>query len=403
VNRSQISQRSIGQRWARLQLSLVCEPGDPRLPGLLADHEPVELVELIRAGRAIGGRMFPSAWVHAAQSMASEVARTRDLAEAAALRWIIPGDKHWPERLNDLDHAPANGGATGAPLGLWVRGNGSLGELVEHSVSIVGARDCTAYGAEQAAEIAADAGSAGFTVVSGAAFGIDACAHRGALAMLTPTIAVLACDAATSYPRAHAALLQRIAEEGLVVSEQPPGRAPTKARFLARNRLIAALTVGTVVVEARRRSGALSTLGWADQLGRATMAVPGPVTSQQSVGTHEAIRDGKAMLVTTGSDVVAALAGLEIPASAPAQPSDDDTAFDALTAEQAQVLDALEWTTPLGISGVARRAGLERVAAERALRVLEQGGWAAPDGSGRWLLARRADLEQPTLPRTVGE
>jgi DNA processing protein len=275
--------------------------------------------------------------------------------------------------------------------------------LVERSVSIVGARDCTAYGAEEAAEIAADAGSAGFTVVSGAAFGIDACAHRGALAMLTPTIAVLACDAATSYPRAHTALLQRIAEEGLVVSEQPPGRAPTKARFLARNRLIAALTVGTVVVEARRRSGALNTLAWADQLGRVTMAVPGPVTSQQSVGTHEAIRDGKAMLVAVGSDVVAALGGLEIPHGSTAQPGEGDTAFDALTSDQARVLDALDWSTPLDTPGLAGRAGLGRAATERALRVLAEGGWAAAVGSGRWLLARRADLEQPKLPRTVGE
>lgn len=388
---------------ARLQLSLICEPGDPRLAELLAEHEPVELVELIRAERAVGGRTLPPAWMHAAQTVESEVERTREVADAAGLRWIIPGDKAWPERLNDLDHAAPNGGAAGAPLGLWVRGKGSLAALVERSVSIVGARDCTAYGAEQAAEIAADAGSAGFTVVSGAAFGIDACAHRGALAMLTPTIAVLACDAATSYPRAHAALLQRIAEEGLVVSEQPPGRAPTKARFLARNRLIAALTTGTVVVEARRRSGALNTLAWADQLGRVTMAVPGPVTSQQSVGTHEAIRDGKAMLVALGSDVVAALGGLEIPAASPIRPGDGDTAFDALTSDQARVLDALDWTAPLDTSGVADRAGLGRVATERALRVLAQGGWAAADGSGRWVLARRADLEQPKLPRTVGE
>lgn len=221
--------------------------------------------------------------------------------------------------------------------------------------------------------------------------------------MLTPTIAVLACDAATSYPRAHAALLQRIAEEGLVVSEQPPGRAPTKARFLARNRLIAALTGGTVVVEARRRSGALNTLAWADQLGRVTMAVPGPVTSQQSVGTHEAIRDGKAMLVTTGSDVIAALCGLEIPASSPASAERGDTAFDALTPDQARVLDALDWKVPLGMSDVARRAGVGRASTERALGALAEGGWAAADASGRWLLARRADLEQPKLPRTVGE
>ena len=391
------------QRSARLQLSLICEPGDPRLPELLTACQPAELLELIQAGRAVGGRSLPSAWIHAAQCIESDVERTQELADAAGLRWIVPGDKAWPERLHDLDHAPPNGGAAGAPLGLWVLGAGSLAGVVERSVAIVGARDCTAYGAEQAAEIAADAGSAGFTVVSGAAFGIDACAHRGALAMLTPTVAVLACDAATSYPRAHAALLQRIAEDGLVVSEQAPGRAPTKARFLARNRLIAALTVGTVIVEARRRSGALNTLAWADQLGRVTMAVPGPVISQQSVGTHEAIRDGKAMLVTTGSDVIAALGGLEIPTSSPARSEGGDTAFDALTPEQARVLDALEWKVPLGVPDVARRAGVGRAGTERALRVLAEGGWAAADTSRRWLLARRADLEQPTLPRTVGE
>lgn len=393
----------MNRRDALLRLSLVCEPGDPRLPELLAEYQPAELLKRIQAGRAVGGRSVPQAWLHAAQDVDPEVERTRHLADAAGLRWIIPGDRAWPERLNDLGHAPPNGGATGAPLGLWVRGDRSLADLVEQSVSIVGARDCTAYGAEQAAEIAADSASAGFTVVSGAAFGIDACAHRGALAMLAPTIAVLACDAATSYPRAHAALLQRIAEEGLVVSEQPPGRSPTKARFLARNRLIAALTLGTVVVEARRRSGALNTLAWADQLGRVSMAVPGPVTSQQSVGTHEAIRDGKAMLVATGSDAIAALGGLDITPSMPVRAGEGDTAFDVLTSEQARVLDALEWKTPLITSDVARQAGVGQAGTERALRVLQDGGWAVAAGPGRWLLARRADLEQPELPRTVGE
>lgn len=397
-----MSRSDLSPRDARLRLSLVCEPGHPRLPELLAEFAPAELMSLIQAGRAVGGRSLPSGWVHAAQSVEPDVERAKDLAEAAGLRWIVPGDKEWPGRLDDLDHVPPNGGATGAPLGLWVRGRGSLAQIVENSVALVGARDCTAYGAEQAADIAADVGSAGFTVVSGAAFGIDACAHRAALAMLTPTIAVLACDAATSYPRAHAALLERIAEEGLVVSEQPPGRAPTKARFLARNRLIAALTLGTVVVEARRRSGALNTLAWADQLGRVSMAVPGPVTSQQSVGTHEAIRDGKAVLVTTGPDVVAAVAGVEVSPAASTQPGDGDTAFDALTSEQALVLDSLEWNTSLSVADVARRAGLAPAATDRALRALNQGGWAAAEASGRWLLARRADLEQRTLPRTVG-
>jgi DNA processing protein len=295
-------------------------------------------------------------------------------------------------------------GATGMPLGLWVRGERSLADLVDRSVAIVGARDCTAYGAEVAGEIAADASSAGFVVVSGAAYGIDACAHRGALATLSPTVAVLACDAATDYPRAHAALLNRIADEGLVVSEQPPGQVPTKARFLSRNRIIAALAEGTLVVEARRRSGALNTLAWADQLGRPTMAVPGPVTSQHSVGTHQAIRDGKAVLVSTGQEVVSALSGFV----AEVEPvRADDTAFDRLTSVQARVLDALEWTKPLGLDELSGRAGLGRESVERALADLVAGGWAAPIGRApaatRWLLVRRADLESPEQPRTVGE
>ena len=149
-----------------------------------------------------------------------------------------------------------------------------------------------------------------------------------------------------------------------------------------------------MVVEARRRSGALNTLAWADQLGRVTMAVPGPVTSQQSVGTHEAIRDGKAMLVGSGTDVVTALTGLDSSAleAAPEPPAATDTAFDALPSDQRRVLDALEWTTPFDAFHVARRAGLTPRATERALRALAQEGWAAADDSSRWRLLQRADL-----------
>jgi DNA processing protein len=209
-------------RTARLALRLICEPGDPRLPVLLATIDPLKLVDAIRAGRRVGGVAFPTAWMHGAQDVDADVDRVLDRADAAGLRWIVPGDMAWPQRLDALDHVEQIAGATGMPLGLWVRGERSLADLVDRSVAIVGARDCTAYGAEVAGEIAADASSAGFVVVSGAAYGIDACAHRGALATLSPTVAVLACDAATDYPRAHAALLNRIADEGLVVREQPP-------------------------------------------------------------------------------------------------------------------------------------------------------------------------------------
>jgi DNA processing protein len=386
-------------RRARMALSLVCEPGDPRLPSLLGSAEPAEVLTALRSGRRLGGMSVPAAWLHAVQSIDRDLERVTRLAAAAGLRWIVPGDTAWPTQLDDLNHVEPVAGATGAPLGLWVRGAGSLADLVERSVAIVGARDCTAYGAEMAADLAADTASAGFTVVSGAAFGVDASAHRGALAVLRPTVAVLACDAATDYPRAHSALLRRVAEDGLVVSEQPPGQVPTKARFLSRNRLIAALTRGTIVVEARRRSGSLNTLGWADQLGRPTMAVPGPVTSQHSVGTHQAIRDGRAVLVTTGTEVVGELAGF-VP-----QPDADrvpDTMFDRLTPEEAGALDALVWNAWLPLEEVARRSGLSPDSAAGALSTLAGRGFALA-GAGGWMLLRRADLEPPSPPRTVGE
>jgi DNA processing protein len=370
----------------------------------MATVPPAEIVAALRNNRRLNGQRPPTAWVHAAQTVDAELDRVRSRADEAGLHWIVPGDRAWPHRLAALDHVEPIAGATGQPLGLWVRGEQSLATAVERCVAIVGARDCTAYGSELAAELAADTSSAGFSVVSGAAFGIDASAHRGALVSGRPTIAVLACDAATDYPRAHAALLRRIADDGLVVSEQPPGQVPSKARFLSRNRLIAALAEGTVVVEARRRSGALNTLAWADQLGRSTMAVPGPVTSQYSVGTHQAIRDGKAVLVTTGQEVVGELAGF---VAEPEPDREADSAFDRLTAAERRVLDALEWSVPLPLDDLARRAGLARHSAARALADLVTNGWAAsvpsPAGSIGWLLVRRADLESPGPPRTVGE
>ena len=212
--------------------------------------------------------------------------------------------------MSDLDHVEPLQGATGAPIGLWLRGVGHLAEMCEQSVAIVGARNCTTYGAECASELAADCSDAGWTVISGAAYGVDGCAHRGAFLMNAPTAGVLACGADLDYPKSHGALITRIGEVGVVLSEQAPGEKPLKNRFLSRNRLIAALTQGTVVIEAAVRSGSLNTLNWADQLGRTTMALPGPVTSQQSAGVHAAFRAGKAVVVTSGREIVAELSGL---------------------------------------------------------------------------------------------
>ncbi|MFC5678306.1 DNA-processing protein DprA [Aeromicrobium endophyticum] len=371
----------------RMALSLVAEPGDPRLPVLLAAHEPGRVVEAIRGGAPLPDVRLPDAWRERGHDLDRLVAGATDRAAAGRLRWICPGDRGWPARLDDLDHVEPLHGTSGAPLGLWVRGPGQLAQLVEHSVAVVGARDCTTYGAECASDLGADLTDAGWTVVSGAAYGIDGCAHRGALAMGRPTVAVLACGADVDYPRSHSTLLDRIAEEGLVVSEQAPGEAPLKNRFLSRNRIIAALTVGTVVVEAALRSGSLNTLHWADQLGRVTMALPGPVTSKASGGAHGAVREGKAVLVTDASDVVEEVGGLGV--GEVAGPS-EQTEFDRLPPATRAALDGLDWQVPRTPDEVAAAVRSTVRDVRRALAVLERHDLAARQGPG-WVLVRRAD------------
>jgi len=273
---------------ARLELSLLTEPGDANLQVEVTEASVVEAVERRRTPQ-----------------LAAMVEHALTLADNAGMRWICPGMSEWPGALDDLNHVEPLNGAGGAPWGLWVRGTSRLDDLAGRGVAVVGARSCSTYGADVAGEIAADLADAGFIAISGAAYGIDACAHRGALAMRRPTVAVLACGADRAYPLAHTRLLEQIVDVGgLIVSEQPPGAEPLRHRFLSRNRIIAGLAHGTVVVEAARQSGSLNTLNWADRLGRSTMAVPGPVTSRRSAGSHIAVREGRAVLVTSAEDVL---------------------------------------------------------------------------------------------------
>lgn len=358
---------------SRLLLSLVVEAGDPRL---VAWFERCEADELWRAVRT-GAAGVPPQWHAAAAEAERRLDAVLHRAEAADARWIVPGTSAWPVALDDLDHLDGVGQVAGAPLGLWVRGGGDLATIAAAPVAVVGARSCSTYGAECASDIAADCADQGHAVVSGAAFGIDACAHRGALLGGGPSVAVMACGVDVDYPRPHAALLRRIAEEGLVLSEFPPGSEPQKHRFLVRNRIIAAFSVGVVVVEAASRSGSLNTLNWADQLGRTTMVVPGPVTSQSSAGTHRAVRDGKALLVTSGRDVLVDTFGAV------------DDEVPALSAAARRVWVRLHADS----ESVERIAGALRVgtvAVHRALRELERHGVVVRDDRG-WRRAPRSE------------
>ncbi|MFD1861181.1 DNA-protecting protein DprA [Aeromicrobium camelliae] len=356
----------------RLMLSLVVEPGDPRVVSAMRERGGAGAVlDALRADPDD----WPGPWRHGVEDVEQRAENALSRAREEGLRWVTPGHREWPEQLSGLDEVESAAGAGGAPLGLWCRGPGDVRLLTEHAVAVVGARDCTTYGAETAGDIAAAAATSGFTVVSGAAFGIDASAHRGGLAVGDPGIAVLACGADLDYPRAHASLLARIAEHGTVVSEYPPGCPAARARFLARNRVIAALADGLVVVEAAHRSGSLNTLHWADRLGRTTMAVPGPITSAQSQGTHDAVRSGKAVLVGSGADVVAELVGFHGRVADVRMASFDPVA-DAVLAE-------LQEPGPRRAAEIARGLRIGTVHAVRALERLRSAG-QAEERDGGW-------------------
>ncbi|MGV8970696.1 MAG: DNA-processing protein DprA [Rhodoglobus sp.] len=202
---------------------------------------------------------------------------------------VTPDHPHWPTRMNDL--------GIRAPFALWVRGNSEI-LTDEKTTAIVGARAATGYGEHITMELAAGLVERGHTIASGAAYGIDGMAHRAALASGGRTIAYLAGGVDRFYPSGHDALLTRIVEHGAVVSELPCGSMPTRWRFLARNRLIAANSAAVVVAEAGWRSGSLNTATHAAELGRPVGAVPGPVTSAASAGCHRLIRENRATLIT---------------------------------------------------------------------------------------------------------
>ncbi len=365
-------------RHARAALSAVVEPGDQQIGRLVCAHGAPAVLAAI----ADGSLLVPSLRHYRTRLSLVSAAAELESALQRGIRFVSPADREWPSQLDDLGEA--------RPLGLWVRGD-DLRLAALRSVAVVGARACTAYGEGVAAEIAAVMAERGWTVVSGAAYGIDAAAHRGALTVGGATVAVLACGVDVSYPRGNDSLIARIAAEGVIVSELPPGATVTKTRFLERNRVIAALTRGTVVVEAAARSGSLSTAGRARTLSRHVMAVPGPVTSAASVGCHELVRLKGASLVTSGEQVIDLVGLLGLDAAPEAR--GEEREHDALSAPVLRVLEALPTRQYLGVESIVVRAGLDVPTVLLGLAELHTRGLAQTDERG-WRL-RRATGNRP--------
>lgn len=396
---------AVAERFARATWTGIAEPGD-RIAGLVVAALGAEaaLSALIddRDGAQLRHALADRDVDIAAEELAQAVARwTPRVSKPDALRafrqaarfgltFVVPDDPEWPEGFADL--------AEFAPLGLWVRGDRAKLTALARGVAIVGARAATGYGEHVAVELAAALADRGYAIVSGAAYGIDGAAHRAALASSADTVAFLAGGLDRFYPSGHEALLTRIVERGVAASEVPCSVAPTKWRFLQRNRLIAAASLATVVVEAGARSGSLNTAGHAAALGRPLGAVPGPITSSASAGCHRLLREYDAVCVTS-ADEIAELAPLpESPASAVVgtgsrtvegvEPGGARSADP--TGTRIRLLDALSARSPRSLDKVAALSGLavDRVRAELGLLALEGavrergGGWVATPGAG---------------------
>jgi DNA processing protein len=364
---------------ARAYLSRVAEPPAPALVRLVEAVGPVAAAGYVWTGDV------PDAVAAETAARRSVDHTEADLgaARTAGARLLVPEDPDWPHWAF-ASFALAATAELAPPVALWVRGPRSLAECSERAVAVVGARAATGYGVHLAGEFAAGFAAAEATVVSGAAIGIDGAAHRGALAGDGVTVAVLACGIDRAYPASHSALLDRIATSGVVVSEYPPGSVPARHRFLVRNRLIAGLGAGTLVVEAARRSGAQRTASDTRALGRLVMAVPGPVTSALSAGCHELVREG-ALLVTRPEEVLEAVGRLGDDLAAEADAAHRPT--DGLDGTAALVHDALPARGARDSRWLGKEAGVPPDAVRAALAELERRGLARCR-DGLWQLAR---------------
>lgn len=360
--------------WVRL--AHATEPGDGAVGALAVALGPEAVLGAIGSGTS--GLRHEEGMRARLEGVSSAHARAR--AAAVGARILTPEDQEWPRALDAL--------GVRRPLALWVVGAADLRLLTLRAVSVVGARASSPYGEEVARSWAGSLAANGWTVVSGAAFGIDAAAHRGALRSGGMTVAVTAGGVDVPYPRAHAALVGAIADQGLVISEVPLGEQVRRQRFLSRNRLIAALGRTTVVVEAAERSGTTATARSAAQMGRPVLAVPGPVTSPVSAGCHRMLQDGLAIVAADWTDVLAA-ADLDAwgrVTSDAARVAGAEGALedprDRWAEREARLLDALPARGWMDLPSVMRSSGLAARDVLAGTALLAAAGWVEQGGAG---------------------
>ena len=372
------SDPTVNDAAARVLLSHLAEPGDQQL---------VLRVQQLGAPHVVGEILANTAPLPGLSSYRARLGEAvtlplvkelveRDLSRLNQVggRLVLPGGLDWPTQLDDLGDRQ--------PLLLWVRGAGDLRLSALRSVAIVGARACTDYGEHIALELAAGLSERGWCVVSGGAYGIDAAAHRGVLGAHGCSMAILASGADVAYPKAHDQMLLRLLERGVVLSEAPLGSSPHRGRFLVRNRVIAALTRGTVVVEAALRSGSLSTAREAAGLGRVVMGIPGSVTSAMSAGVHRELREG-ALLVSSVDEVIEAVG--DIGTDLAPRDSGPVTARDHVDAMGQRILDAMPANRAATEAQIATSAGATRGEVMATLGLLEVAGFGTRGTKG-WRL-----------------
>lgn len=375
----------VSRAWA--YLSRVAEPPCAELAALVRGVGPVEAAERIRRG-AVDDELARHTEARREMDWA---AADLDLLARRGGRLITPDGDEWPLLAFAAFGATAVKARGGPPMVLWAMGPERLDEVALRAAAVVGTRASTVYGEQVAADLAAGLAGHDVAVVSGGAYGIDGAAHRAALECEGSTVAVLAGGLDIPYPAGHSALLHRIGQQGLLVTEYPPGVRPARHRFLTRNRLVAAVAGAAVVVEAGLRSGAANTAAWARALGRVVAAVPGPVTSSASAGCHALLRNG-AELVTRADDVVE-LVG-RIGELAPEEPH-PTTALDGLSDAERRVYEAMPGRGAVTVDEVAVSSGLAPEQVLGPLAILEVAGLARRD-DGRWRIVRAARARAPT-------